>query len=73
MKLGASPAMRYRCYFVTAENKIGSHRELDARNDAEAIIRARAYCAEARAWKGFELWRGRHCVYADFKVTAKHR
>jgi len=64
---------RYKCYFVTAENRIGSFRDIEARNDAEAIIKARAYCIEATIWQGFELWRGRHCVYTDPKANAKSR
>jgi hypothetical protein len=28
----------YRCYFLTAENRIGSFRDLESRDDAEAIM-----------------------------------
>lgn len=56
---------QYRCYFLTADDRMGSHRDFEALNDAEAITRARAYYTEQRFWHGFELWCGRHRVYAD--------
>lgn len=56
---------QYRCYFLTADDRIGSHRDFEAWNDAEAITKGRAYYTEQRLWDGFELWRDRRCVYAD--------
>lgn len=50
---------------MTANDRIGSHRDFEARNDAEAIIKGRAYCTEQRLWDGFELWRDRQRIYAD--------
>ena|ERR1700758_2655145 len=68
----AAQMTQYRCNFLTAENRIGSHRQIEAGSDAEAIVKSRAHCAEQRhIWQGFELWRGRHCVYADPKANAK--
>lgn len=61
----SSPMNQYRCYFLTADNRTGSHRDFEARNDAEAIIRARAFYTEQRFWHGFELWCGPRRVYAD--------
>jgi hypothetical protein len=64
---------QYRCYFLTAKNHIVGQRDIEARDDAEAIIKSRAYCAQETNSQGFEVWRGRHCVYTDPKAKDPSR
>ena len=61
----SSPMKQYRCYFLTADDRTGRHRDFEALDDAEAIIRARAFYTEQRFWHGLELWCGPHRIYAD--------
>lgn len=69
----SSPMKQYRCYFLTADDRTGSHRDFEARNNAEAIIRARAFYTEQRFWYGFELWCGPHRVYVDISSLSMSR
>jgi hypothetical protein len=60
---------RYRCYFLTADGRVGSYREIETRNDHSAIALAHAYFRQERIWQGFEVWRGRHRVYATLQAV----
>lgn len=67
------PMSEYRCYFLTADDRTGSHRDFAAQNDADAITRARAFYTEQRFWHGFELWSGPRRVYAAMSAQPVSR
>jgi hypothetical protein len=54
----------YRCYFLTAEDKISAVEEFTSTDDDAAIATSRALFA-TRQYPSFELWRGDKKIYGE--------
>jgi hypothetical protein len=56
----------YRCYFLTASNRITDTVEFDSDHDEAALKEARLHFARTK-YGGFEVWEGSRCVHTELK------
>jgi len=54
--------MTYRCYLLTAEDKIHSFIEIDSENDAAAFLAAGALIERTENHPTVEVWKGQRLV-----------
>jgi hypothetical protein len=52
----------YRFYLVNLQNKIGAAVDIDARNDADALVKAPSAFAVSAEFPAIEIWRGKRIV-----------
>ena len=52
----------YRFYLLNLQNKIGAAVYLDARDDADALVKAPAAFAISDEFPDIEIWRGKRMV-----------
>jgi len=50
--------MLYRCFFLSADNRICAVAEIDSDDDEAALAQARELFAAQSEYPGFELWAG---------------
>jgi hypothetical protein len=60
--LGEASLEHYRFYLLSRQNKIGAAIYLDARNDADALIRAPSAFVVSDEFPAVEIWQGKRKV-----------
>ena len=58
--------MFYRCYFLSADNRIKDTAEFQGADDPSALTEARRLFAAQKDYAGFELWEGGRRVHTEF-------
>jgi hypothetical protein len=55
----------YRCFFFQSDGCVAAKEKFEAETDNDAVIVARALCAERAARDGLELWEAKRRVLCE--------
>lgn len=64
---GRGMSCRYRCYFLSRDNKVKDVIEFTCDDDATAVVEAWHRFRRLRIFSGFELWEGARRVYVQLR------